>query len=44
MNYLVIIFFAIVFLHIKIPRIPIQAKEVIVETSTKGARLEENPT
>jgi hypothetical protein len=43
MNYLRIIFFALVFLHIKIPRIASQAKEATVETSPimgRGA----NPT
>src|SRR5215212_4086607 len=42
-NYLLIIFFTLVFLHIKIPRIARQAKEVTVATSPtmdRGA----NPT
>ena len=43
-NYLVVIFFAIVFLHIKIPRINIQGYKVNIETFTTGSRTEENPT
>lgn len=44
MNYLEIIFFAIVFLHIKLPSIPSQEKEVTVETNATTARSEEKPT
>jgi len=43
MNYLLIIFFVIVFLHIKMPRIAIQAKETNVETSPTMGRGA-NPT
>ena len=38
------IIFTLVFLHIKIPSIPSQAKEVTVETTDTRARLEEKPT
>jgi hypothetical protein len=42
-NHLVIIF-TLVFLHIKIPSIPSQAKEITVETTYTTARHEEKPT
>src|SRR5215210_8535109 len=43
MNYLLTIFFVNVFLHIKIPRIAIQAKEITVEASPTMGRGA-NPT
>jgi hypothetical protein len=38
MNYVLVVFFTIVFLHIKIPRIIAQAKEMYVERSPTTGR------
>jgi hypothetical protein len=43
-DYLLIIFFTLIFLHIKIPRIIIQGYKVKFEAFTTGSLMEENPT